>query len=846
MAEADRFHRIKEVFSAALDLAPERRAAFVEEACGGDEALHARVKDLLAADEATGNPLDQSAAGLGARLLVSRVAGRRIGAHRLLREIGRGGMGTIYLAQRDDGEYREEVAIKLIHSGISEAIVRRFRQERQILADLHHPNIARVLDGGLNEAGLPYFVMELIDGQPIDRYCDLHRLSVAHRVELFRAVCGAVQAAHRQLVVHCDLKPSNILVTADGIPKLLDFGIARLLEPSGVAPPSMTGSGRWMTPEYASPEQIHGRPVSTASDVYSLGVVLYRLLTGRRPYDAATESTYAIERAVCESPAEKPSMAIFRQGDERPSAADLADRRDTNPERLRRQLAGDLDNILLRALAKAPEERYGSVEQLAEDLRRHLQGLPVLARQPTLRYRGAKFLRRHRVAVAATLVVLLSLVGGILSTAHQARVARQQERSAQRTLDYLTDLFERSNPDDSRFGTLTLRDVLDDGARRIPDLSDQPLAQARLQDTIGEVYRKLGDYGRAEELLTAALDTRRRRLPQVHRDLASSLHHLGGLRHDQARYDEAEELLRQGLVIRQGLADSATDPAASQSVQLEVANSLNNLGRVMRRQKKLADAEDFHRRALEVRRSLLGEESIEASTSLHNLAGILRLRGDPGSAEELYHRALTIRRRFLGDEHPRVAASASNLASLLTAEKRYEEAEALYRETLEHQHQLLGRHPKVAVMLNNLGLLLRKMQRLNEAEEALRDALAIFGETQGEQHPDTVGARDALAMVLWRGGKPDEATPLFRQSLDEHRQAGAAPTVIARARRRLGASLGDLGRFEAAESHLLASLQVFAAHQGVDGVDTARLHRDLVALYEAWGKGDLAERYRAP
>jgi eukaryotic-like serine/threonine-protein kinase len=445
----ERWEEIKRLFEAASELPAEERSGYLDAACAADAALRAEVKNLLLADAEAGSFIEAPAYEAATKPMgAGEPAGRdgapqRIGAYRLLSELGRGGMGAVYLAERADDEYRRRVAIKLIRRGMdSDEILRRFRHERQILASLDHPHIARLLDGGTSADGLPYFVMEHIEGEPLTDYCDRRRLSVTARLQLFRDVCAAVHYAHQSLVVHRDLKPSNILVTNDGAVKLLDFGIAKLLFASELTPLSLrqTAPGvRLMTPEYASPEQVRGETVTTASDIYALGVILYELLTGRRPYRLTRRSLHEVERIVCEQEPERPSTAISRVEAEVDGAGELhalatpesvSLTREGSPERLRRRLRGDLDNIVLRALSKEPARRYGSAEQFSEDLRRHLTGLPVIARPDTFGYRSGKFIRRHKAGVAAAAAAALMLAGfGANQTAQSARLARERDRA---------------------------------------------------------------------------------------------------------------------------------------------------------------------------------------------------------------------------------------------------------------------------------------------------------------------------------------------------------------------------------------------------------------------------------
>jgi serine/threonine protein kinase len=415
----DQWRQIEVIFHAAVDRAPDERAAFLDHAGAGDPELRQEVESLLA-QEGLGTRLaaavSDAAKSLATATSEDRV-GQRIGPYRVTGIVGQGGMGAVYQAVRDDDQYRKQVAIKLVKRGLdTEFILSRFRHERQILASLEHPHIARLLDGGTTDDGLPYLVMEYIEGRPITDYGSANKLSLTERLKLFRLVCSAVQYAHQNLVVHRDLKPSNILVTPDGTPKLLDFGIAKLLNPD-TSPEGMSQTQTalmMLTPDYASPEQVRGEPVTTATDVYSLGVVLYELLTGQRPHHFKSYSPVEIERVITQSEPERPSVAVSGIREQGSGVRDTTDDGRRTRDRLARQLRGDLDNIVLMALRKEPERRYSSVEQLSEDIRRHLDGRPVIARKDTVGYRAGKFIQRHKLGLAAVALVILSLVGGIV------------------------------------------------------------------------------------------------------------------------------------------------------------------------------------------------------------------------------------------------------------------------------------------------------------------------------------------------------------------------------------------------------------------------------------------------
>ena len=506
----EEWQRVRPILESALELDPSSRPRFLDGACA-DAAVRREVESLIAYHEQAGtaflNPAASPGSGAEEEACFRLPPGKRIGVYEILGEIAQGGMGAVYRAIRADGQYKQQVALKIVRADLgTELTATRFRNERQILASLDHPNIARLLDGGTSEEGVPYFVMELIEGQPIDQYCDERKLTTDARLKLVIDVCGAVQYAHRRLIVHRDIKPSNILVTKDGVPKLLDFGIAKILataEFEGVN--RTTLSMRVLTPAYASPEQIKGEPITTASDVYSLGVVLYELLTGHHPYPVATRTPEALALAVCEHEPEKPSTVVRRperSGTDRrqeitPDAVSAV--REGSPEKLSRRLTGDLDKIVLMALRKEPERRYASVEQFAEDIRRHLGDLPVAARGDAGSYRARKFIRRHRAGVSAAALVMLILVAGIIVTVREARIARVERARAERRFNDVRKLansliFEiHDSVKDIPGATATRKLIVDRGLEYLDSLAGESAADPTLQSELAAAYRRIGD-----------------------------------------------------------------------------------------------------------------------------------------------------------------------------------------------------------------------------------------------------------------------------------------------------------------------------------------------------------------
>jgi len=792
----DRWWQIDATFSEALTLPAGARAAFLDEACEGDAGLRREVEHLLAAHAASEAYLEDPGDWLAAPLLpgldvqvdAGTVEGSAVGPYRVLGEIGRGGMGAVYLAERADGQFRQRVALKLIRKGlVTEDALRRFRLEREILARLQHPHIARLLDGGVTEDGRPYFVMEYVEGRPITHYCDAHKLGIGARLALFRDVCAAVHYAHQNLVVHRDLTPGNILVTeapGSGLSprrrgsgqaqvKLLDFGIAKLLdEASAPVTAPVTGHDvRLMTPEYASPEQVRGAPITTASDVYQLGVVLYELLTGHRPYSLTGRLLHEIERVICEAHPEKPSTAVTAvstaadgDGTTRPITPETVSRARAMPiERLRRRLSGDLDTIVLMALRKEPARRYTSAEALADDLRRHLEGLPVRARPDTLGYRAAKFIRRHRLGIGAATVIAVILIGfGVAMVAQAARIARERDRAEDATA-FLASLLESFEPAQAHGSLVETRHVLGRAVRRIrTELDDQPLVQATLMDVLGQVYQYRGQYAEADSLLHEALALRLRHRGTGHLDVAVSRFHLAALLERMGAYETADTLY-------------------------------------------LAAIDTYRRR--------LGYTHPDVIYPLSSRAGLLRARGDYTAAEALFREILATYAEPLGD-HLDVATSMLDLGKLLVREERYDEAEPLLREALAMRRRLVGAvHPIVANGLDALGVLAMERGDLAAADSFFTEALGIRRTIFEEDHPDLAASFSNLAEVRHRTGAYAEAERLYHDALASYRRAfGEQHPDVVYVMRHLASTLDAQGRSTAADS-LRRALQDRQSHR---------------------------------
>jgi serine/threonine protein kinase/Tfp pilus assembly protein PilF len=758
---SDRFRRADALFDAVLDVPTAEQDDYLVAAAGDDTALLEDVRQLLAAHRASGDFLENAARPDGAAFLRDSWDAAvtptlsRVGPFRVVREIGRGGMGAVYLAERDDAQFEQRVALKVVRGlGADASLVRRFREERRILARLEHRHIARLLDGGVTDDGTPWFAMEFIEGERMDRWCDARSLSVDARLCLFEAACEAVQYAHRQLVVHRDLKPSNIMVTAAGELKLLDFGVARLLSAEDS---EVTQTVFGMTPQYAAPEQVRGQPITTATDIYALGVLLYELLTGKRPYDVSQRSPAEIERIVCDVEPPRPSSTF--EGDD---AADRARLRATTPDRLQRRLRGDLDVIVAKAMKKNPAERYPTAAALAEDLRRHLRDQTISARPDSAAYKAAKFVRRHRGGVAVATALALGTVLVMLREYRLRSLAEAETRTARSVEQYLLTVFGSADPflpQDSSAARATARELLDRGTARLDTaLATEPQVRSRIRTALGRVYANLGLYDQSSRQLELALSEQRAVNGDRNTAAAATLDELGLLRDRQGRIDEADSLLSMALDRHRNVSggrDSAT------------AATLEHLSEVRRERNEFPSAEALIREALSIRRALQGDSALATSISQQMLAEVLHDQGADSAAAPLYREALGIRERVVGRNHPLVAKTMFNLALTERRLGHIAASESLYRQTLDIQRQTLGEdHPSVASTLNGLADLLHKAaSRSDEAEALLRQALTINRRRLGEQHVEVSTNLGNLAAIVRERGDYAEAEKLLRQAL---------------------------------------------------------------------------------
>ena len=695
---------------------------------------------------------------------------RTIGAYQLLQKLGEGGMGEVWLAEQSH-PVRRQVALKVIKPGMGSAqVIGRFEAERQALALMDHPNIAKVFDGGTTADGCPYFAMEYVRGEPIHEYCDRANMPLRERLELFANLCDGVQHAHQKGIIHRDLKPSNVIVAPIGdrpVPRIIDFGIAKAMAQPLTTTPLHTEIGTFIgTPEYMSPEQaeLTSVDVDTRTDVYSLGMILYQLLTGSLPFDNGKlrSSAADLRRAIREREPARPSTRVREQGE---AARSSAVHRHTHPARLAASLRGDLDWITLKAIEKDRTRRYDSASALAADIRRYLRDEPVTAGPPSATYRAGKFVRRHRVAVAMAATVMLLLIAFGASMAVQARriaVERDRARAAQAKAEevsaFLVRMFQASDPSETRGDAITARELLETGIARIDELRTQPEVQAQLLDVVGRVYQSLGGFERARELIERGLDVRRQLFGDANADVGSSLAHLGEVLDRQGRYAEAEDALRRALAIH----DEAPGRESTQA-----ALDLHLLGAVLVNRGEAQQARGLFEEALAIRRRLLPADDPEIAESLSGLGYTASSLGDYEEMERRYTEALQLLQRTFGDRHPRVALAMNNLAAAFDNRGRYQDAERMHRQALEMRRAIFGGdHPAVATSLNNLSNVLQKQGKYSEAEPMIRLVVDLRRRLLGPRHPSTATSLNNLGVLLVRAGKAGEAEPVLREARD--------------------------------------------------------------------------------
>ncbi|HYT99637.1 MAG TPA: serine/threonine-protein kinase [Gemmatimonadales bacterium] len=867
--DATRWERIQALFHEVADLPGSAQRAFLEVECRDDPALMAEVLGLLEEDARGDSLLDRNVAHVAGQVLEQGIPpallDQDFGPYRMKQVLGEGGMGVVYLAERED--LGSVAAIKILRDAwLSPDRRERFASEQRTLAQLNHPSIARLYDASTLPDGTPWFVMEYVEGVPLTQFCEEHASSIPERLRLFRAVCEAVEHAHRHLIVHRDLKPSNILVKPDGSVKLLDFGIAKQLD-SLEGPVDRTRTGlRLMTPAYAAPEQILGEPVGIHTDIYTLGVVLYELLTGRLPFDLANRTPSEAETVIVEQRPERPSAAAKEKS-------------------VSRRAWADLDVLCLTAMHIEPQRRYRTVEALIRDIDHYLAGEPLEARPDTFGYRLGKYVRRNWRPVSAATASFIVVVGLVvfytvrLATARNAAVA--EAARTQRIQHFMLNLFQGGDEAVGPADSLRVVTLVDRGVRDAQGLDGEPAVQAELYETLGSIYQKLGKLDRADSLLRTALAQRRALFGSDHAETAKSLVALGSLRVDQAEYKEAEGLIREGLemskrqlrpghpaiasatvALGQALEESGQyqegikvleqavrlRSAAGGTPTAELAASMRELANTHFYAGHLAVADSLDRLVLALTRKLNGERHPLVAEDLINLGAVQQEWGHYKEAEQYYRQALDITQAFYGPNHYKTAAGLTVLGRALRFEPQgNDEAARLFEQALVIRERVFGKvHPQVASTLNEMGGVALARDRFAEAEVLARRVLAIYRTVYGGKHAFTGVGVSNLASVYVAQQQYARAEPLYREAIEIFTESqGAEHLNTGIARIKLGRTLLRQRRYAEAVRETLAGYEILAKRtdRGVSWLVDAR--KDLVVAYDSLGQPEQAAKFRA-
>lgn len=798
---SDEWLKVQQIFDAAVSLQPELRAQFLDTACAETPALRTKIEALLQVEmSATLDP--EVGAGAQRRVGLPRI-GEHVGPYRILEVIGRGGMGVVYRAVRDDDQYRKEVAIKVAAAGgLSPELRQRFLGERQILASLSHPNIARLLDGGATADGVPYVVMEFVDGKPIDVYCTTAGLDTRQKIVLMVQVARAVDYAHKHLVVHRDLKPENIYVIADGTPKLLDFGIAKALDPAvaGMNSSLTVDAARLMTPKYASPEQVRGEAITTATDVYQIGVLLYSLLAGRKLFQPTKGSKFSVgelERMICETPPQRPNVNR------------------------------DLDQVILHALEKEPRLRYPSAGELADDLERYLRGFPVNARAASRIYRARKFVLRHKLAAGSGGAIVVLLLVSTMILRRQRDEAQAELRRADMVSAFLQTVFSSANPDNNQGSPPTVQQLLDHGVTSVEtSLGSEPEAKADLLTTFGQTYSSLGRYDRADTLLMQALA------------LYQRLHEEHTAKYADCLVQDSEAATRRGDFPR-GIAEAREAVAISTSVSgpysEATAHALDTLGFMLNMAGDATEAKRVNRQTIAVWEKIDGPDTPNLFAAINSLAELQAAEYKDQEAEALYRRELTILERDPSHESD-TSDVLNRYGLLLDREGRYAQAEAMLRAGLAMRTHVFGpTHPLVGLSQDGLGTVLLDKGKLADAETYLLTALQNHLKSVGPSHRYVASDDELLGELYERTGELAKAEMFYRRSLALRKKLfGEDSAPSAAVMRNLGRLLVKEGRFNEAWPLLQ---QALAIAQKTDGEDSPPAAAVLIEV----GRLELAE-----
>jgi non-specific serine/threonine protein kinase/serine/threonine-protein kinase len=837
MTTPEQWPKIKEIVGAALEIEPSQRSAFLDQACAKHGELRAEIESLLAAEADAA----LSEAPWGTTLTDPVGETKTIGRYRLIRELGVGGMGRVWLAEQTE-PVRRRIALKLIKAGMYDAVaVQRFQSERQSLAIMEHPAIAKVFDAGTTPEGQPYLAMEYVNGVPITEYCDRKKLSIRERLRLFMQVCEGVQHAHQKAIIHRDLKPSNILVAEiDGkpTPRIIDFGLAKGTMQYALGESLHTQIGAFLgTPGYMSPEQADPQvlDVDTRTDVYSLGVVLYELLTGYLPFDTRLWKQHRLDEVLRQLRETEPQSPSTKVSTNRETASNRAEARRTEAKQLATLLRGDLDWMVMKALEKDRDRRYGTASELAADIERYLENKPIVARPASRIYRLRKYVRRHQAGVAVAASTFVVLVAFAATQAAQLRRITRERDRADRITEFMATMFQVSDPGEARGNSITAREILDRSAREIDQgLANDPQVQGPLMCTMARTYEGLGLYPRAQTLYERAVETEQRALGSDDPKTLNCMRLLAWDLRQQGHLQDAENLLRKTLRSQQrALGGRHRDTLAS----------MNALGWTLSQEGHYGEAEQLLKQTLEDDRAIIGAEDKETLSVMHHLASTFAQEGHLADAEKMKRELLDIEKRVLGPENPLVLTTTNNLASTLHEEGRYDEADAMYRNLFEMQQRILGpEHPDTIWTIRNLGVNYESQGKLGDAEKNYRQALELMKRTTGKENPDTLSTTSDLGILLREEGQNEASEKILREALEVQRRVLGPenPTTLDTAAN-LGATLKAEGHYGEAAKLLRETLEADLRVLGPTHTSTLEAMENIAELLRIDGKCSEAE-----
>lgn len=887
------WQRIETILDTVLSLPEHERASYLTYACNDDEELLQEVKSILWGIEESEKTHYLERASADNRELIDELAqkndtsnedyyiGKQIGHYKIIESAGTGGMGTVYRAERSDGQFHQSVAIKLLKHGYhSSEIIHRFRIEQEILANLHHPNIAQLYDAGLTDDGTPYLIMEYVDGVPINVYANCHRLTIRERLDLFIKVCDTVQFAHTNLVIHRDLKTQNILVNTQGQIKILDFGVAKLIDPASTditLIETQPGQLFW-TPHYASPEQIRGDAVSTTSDVYSLGVLLYKLLTDTYPFDLSGKTFSEISYTVINHEPTSPSETVKKSQ----NIEHIAITRNLTAGELKKELKGDLDSIVLKTLRKGPKARFESARQLVEDLQRYQNNLPVLSRKGNLRYLARKFIRRNAVLVTFLLMLLITISGLVMyyttQVTGQRNKAIMEAQKAQILTNFMINIFKNADPYDQNKKNLTAREILDRSTRRVQTSISDPDIKATMLAALGGIYEDLGMYSKAKPLFLDAMNIRENLDPGNIRDMASSYYNWADINELMGNYETSKNYFKKSGRMYLRMNDDSS-----------YAKNILELGWVCYLTADYSEADSLVTTAMNIDRVIYGNHSKRVARSYQYLAWINSGEGDYKAADSLFRRALSQRELLYKGDHPLVAQTLAGLGRTLYNEQQYDSAEMYINKSLAMNKRLFGNvHPNIAKILDVLGLIKQRKHEYDLSQQFISKALQmdrkIYGnyapetiETLGDlattyfyakqyqkaadifiqvkdtnikalgpDHPEVATDYNNVAMCLWKAGKKQEALVNFQKSvtLASKIYKPAHPHLIY-FRKNLADLYQELGNYQMAEKIHLQNFKVLRDSLGLHDKRSQVVTRRLITFYSDWGKHKQENYYRS-